>query len=494
MNYITPLRWVPTKELSRTKEQQALESFLIGAVPLLSSMLYYAIHSYTLYATKLPLVSILISILFCVVYSAIWVARKEIIALFLLSNYVFQNVFIGLFSAGISVSIEEIKQLLIIKDIATISMFSIFVVNNLNDLLRQDLKKLLIELSIILLVCLYFIFFNTNIVTAAAYARNIIYPIIFINLGYFLLKQENFWRFLHGLIFILKTTIVFCVLELVTSFHLWLWLNAPTINTARGWNEVERLTTMIFQNDVFRLSGPILDSVNFAYFLATAILILLANKSYVDRSRHMLFYLFIASVFLFLTFGKGGILILGTGMCAIMLTNLWIKRMGLILLLYSSFIILIIPVSTSIFPTLNIHLIGLSNALGGAIHYPMGHGLGSGGNFAQGFGFISREEWLESSESAIGVIIFQMGIFFMLIYWAYFVYIACRLKRSYVKHFSQMTRIKKNIALAIAFILAIVTNMFVQENALSPQANMLIFIFIGYCFNLLSETASQHAY
>ena len=125
------------------------------------------------------------------------------------------------------------------------------------------------------------------------------------------------------------------------------------------------------------------------------------------------------------------------------------------------------------------HVIGFIGGLNGFMKNPLGHGIGSGGNLSLNMAGIdwSRAQHLGSTdvavESAIGVLLYQMGVFGIVVL-ASVGLIAVRLWKLYIG-----TR-ERVLAVAALGLLTIVVNGIFQEEALfSPLALGLLLAVSG---------------
>lgn len=123
------------------------------------------------------------------------------------------------------------------------------------------------------------------------------------------------------------------------------------------------------------------------------------------------------------------------------------------------------------------HFIGLISVVGNLESNPLGHGLGSGGNFDAIFNNKALYDTLNTgSESGIATLAYKMGIFGLILFIAYFYTLSKKL-------FEVGKLNNDNLSFASsAMVLALLFGTIFQENSLGPQANHLILITAGITF------------
>jgi hypothetical protein len=257
---------------------------------------------------------------------------------------------------------------------------------------------------------------------------------------------------------------------------MWVREMAETGRVYRGIEDVLRidfLNTPLLADlnlQVFRLLGPNLHSISYAYALAFFATMLLGHRRP--------FY-FVAALPLLLTIGSKGALIL----CAIALVGFLAAGMvrprllltvGVVALAVYGFSAVVIGLRIG-----DYHALGLLGGIRGFLHNPVGHGLGVGGNLSVDMTQIdwSRSQHLGTSdlavESAIGVILFQMGLVGLVVVAAY-----CGIALKAWRAFA----LTGNTALALLAlaILTTATNALLQEEALfAPLAMGLLMAMAG---------------
>jgi hypothetical protein len=133
------------------------------------------------------------------------------------------------------------------------------------------------------------------------------------------------------------------------------------------------------------------------------------------------------------------------------------------------------------------HVIGLLGGVHGFLRKPWGHGIGVGGNLSATVlqGGLSWEEWQKTGvdfalESAVGVLLYQVGVAAMAVFWPILV-----LLRGVYSRITQRARLLGNHMalfrsdLLFASIVVTLVNGLFQEEAYSPYALGLLTIFGG---------------
>ncbi|EDP75582.1 hypothetical protein [Hydrogenivirga sp. 128-5-R1-1] len=434
------------------------------------------------------LIDFLFNVLFFI-YSLIS-GRKYLIIIYIFIFYIFQNFFIGIISNLLDFSTAStslIRHMLILKDMTTIF---IFLLVSLLLLFRKPYKiekQYIFPFFIgIYLIASLFWYKTGNSIVALAYIRNLIMPFIFLIIGYTLASFKSLRYLIYSFIFMLAVETGVVLYELLSGYRLWYILKGELINLARGFGDVTVTETIIFEHVLVRLSGSFLDSVNFSYFLATAFAILFIYKQYLNKFIKPVYYFILSCIFLFLilTLGKGGWMIFYFFILGYALPmSFYLKNYKKVLMFMLVLILFSIPIVNYVFPTAIFHFIGLYNSLLNISI--MGHGLGSGGNFAKGFSHIPYEKWLASSESGFGTMLYQLGAVFTFIYYLYWFLVIKKINNNY--HNWLYTGHKKLIQVQVFIIFGWLTASLFQENSFSPNANFAIFSFLGINLKILKD-------
>jgi hypothetical protein len=325
-------------------------------------------------------------------------------------------------------------------------------------------------------IALPLMIFQICLTVAYAHRPNVTVPMIFlavivIGLGYFEFLLRDDW------------------FRLTNSVSYW-WLNSTDMREAGGFFRVAQIHRQVMTGledgfrvtlfntallsgldlTVMRLNGPNFHSISFAYAVSFLALFLFACR------RFVLFALLLPV--LVFTSAKGALVVLVFTMTMTLASTVVQARLVLIgftilMLLYGAF------VTVSGIRTQDYHVLGLIGGIKGFLSNPIGHGLGSGGNLATNFGELDWEAAQHSGEteiaveSAVGVILFQMGIaaFVVLGFYYWVGFTVWRL-------FDRLRHPQYCVAGYGLF--AILVNGFFQEEALfSPLSLGLMVLFAG---------------
>jgi hypothetical protein len=219
-----------------------------------------------------------------------------------------------------------------------------------------------------------------------------------------------------------------------------------------------------------RLVGPNFHPISFAYALAGFSILLLAIGHW--------WFALLAFPALLVIGSKGALLLVVLVTGALVVVRRWrgsapLWSYATLLLIYAA-----VGIATGIRND-DYHVIGFIGGLRGFLQNPLGHGIGVGGNLSLNMTVIdwSRSQHLGSTdvavESAIGVLLFQMGIFGVVLV-AVLGWIAVKLWQLYGA--------TRDLAFAVAALglLTIAVNGIFQEEALfSPLALGLLLAFCG---------------
>lgn len=303
------------------------------------------------------------------------------------------------------------------------------------------LKYLSEHKRIRLFLILYFLSIVASVrgleITAFAYGRNFIFPILFLMIvvvrtSGVSLQERMVWlkEFVYMTVGIMAVGVL---AELVMGPESW-----------RAFLHIDRLTTLggvSVKTDFLglrldRYAGILIEPTNAGYIAAAAAALLLVMiPRYKVGRLAMVLFLVLALVLLFLSAAKSGLLMLlpavvavvigryaGTGRLLIFTSAAGVFFVGLYLVLVKG----IGPVISSFVDPIRIvggdsttfHWAGLISGITASVTSPIGHGLGVGGNFAKGFvddesakaSFSGKSKVATGGESAWGVLGYQAGI------------------------------------------------------------------------------------
>jgi hypothetical protein len=257
---------------------------------------------------------------------------------------------------------------------------------------------------------------------------------------------------------------------------MWVREMAETGRVYRGIEDVLRidfLNTPLFADlnlQLFRLLGPNLHSISYAYALAFFATMLLGQRRP--------FYFIAAMPLLLITGSKGALICCATALVGLVAARLF--RPGLVL--FTLVAALTAYGASAVIVGLSLgdyHALGFLGGVRGFLGNPLGHGLGAGGNLSVD---MTQLNWSQSQhlgttdlavESAIGVLLYQMGVAGLVLIGAYAA-IALKAWRGFAA--------TGNTALAVLtlVILTIAANALLQEEALfAPLAMGLVMAMAG---------------
>lgn len=431
--------------------------------------------------------------LFCLLLFVFKSNNKILVAYIFLIITVFQNTLIGL-SANFSqeFNFNAAKYYIVINFIfALISLLLVF------------LKKPIIRLSLLylhekyllffsILVIIYSLTFTNHLISTLAYFRNFILLGALYYLGYSLINNEHDFKRFES--FIRKLSLGLLTFGIIEYFLLndIFWRTIIHVDVV-FWTKglmipADSIPTMWYTNffgyHVRRMVSIFMEPVNISYFFAFVAVLefskLLFSGSRINIMNLLLFCSY--SICCLLTFGKGGLLVLLVGMITILIFKfssngtyfnvLFILKISSIFLLaymfYKYFGYTALP-----------HFMGLFLSFRTFLENPIGHGVGSGGNFKDVLvGFSTEQEWLSSgSESAIATILYQLGIFGFILFLGFILALYLLSKKHFFLCKELNIRYLFPIYGCLPFCLFITS--FFQENSLSPQATGVYLLYTG---------------
>jgi hypothetical protein len=210
------------------------------------------------------------------------------------------------------------------------------------------------------------------------------------------------------------------------------WRNFFNAYAMGGLNSLSEETS-ILGIPLPRIGGFLLEPVNAGYMAASVLVVLLVIRSLERKSHSLSGDLVCAAASLFSLVSaatKNGLMMFFIAFLAYLLLSRRVSRPKTVLICWGSafavtlgyttivkgfvylFIVFRDPVGASGGESTSIHMAGLLSGFQGLMDAPLGHGLGTGGNFLKVFDpTISRSEWLSTgSESAWGTLAYQSGI------------------------------------------------------------------------------------
>lgn len=405
------------------------------------------------------LLFLILSVVFTFFIRAFWGRKTYRVPANCISLLVFQNILIGVFahlSGNYSASLSYLTQI----------PAAYIVVNGFVDgffLTKRKIKNF--GIVILLFLALSFFASSSNITGKAVYFRNysLCVFIAFICVYNFNNKFQA-RRFLNFGVKISVFVLIFGLVTYSNNFALWEALGIKEVYLAKK-DEIlnntfnNRFYTNIFNITFFRMGTVYYEPVNAGYFFDFAILC-----TFVKRFKTKVLKLVVLvsmCVGLVLTFGKGALLLGGFIFLCFILINLntvlsnsiTFKNASLstIVMLFLSFLFVNWYFSHYL-GTAQPHLQGIIETIKSIINEPVGHGLGSGGNFGNVL------DLSKGAETGFFGMVYQMGVIFGLIFVAFFFYLS-----SFNFSKNRYYFVLSLIPAAILF-----TSIF-QENTFTPQ-------------------------
>ncbi|WP_454754219.1 hypothetical protein [Cupriavidus necator] len=233
-----------------------------------------------------------------------------------------------------------------------------------------------------------------------------------------------------------------------------------------------------------RIMGPNFHAISFAYALSFLALIEYSERRFVT--------FFIAAILVLLIGAKGPLIIITLSIATLLIAKrgrrLRLSRLALItmLLVYA-----VVGVSYGV-KSADYHILGFLAGVQGFKEKPLGRGVGVGGNLSE-LGKSDEKDFTEfqhqgvasfALESGLGVLLYQIGIFTILIFWFFFKIIKLLRKNTDNSSF----RIRTITASGIATLL--ITGIF-QEEVFSPAAWGLWMLLAGILIGNISPGLSS---
>jgi hypothetical protein len=247
---------------------------------------------------------------------------------------------------------------------------------------------------------------------------------------------------------------------------------------------VEQLTTVLFNlpslNDTrlesFRFSGPNFHPVSYAYVLAVATVLAVTIRRY--------WFAVLTVPFLLMIGVKGPLILLIAAISLWVIADIW----GAIALTVCCIVFAVSFIGGVVLYGLSYgdyHVLGLWGGINGLLHNPFGYGIGVGGNLSdkgkccvewQAFQHAGVSDF--ALESAIGVLLYQMGIG------------AAALGFVVWQTTRRLFQRQETTLLAITIIIVMLNALF-QEEAFSPYAFGLVMLFAGVAVAAYAGSASR---
>ncbi|MDK9697127.1 MAG: hypothetical protein OEL76_12100 [Siculibacillus sp.] len=344
---------------------------------------------------------------------------------------------------------------------------------------------------------------------AIIYTRNIVTPILLLHIMLLIAERR---RLAVGPVFLLYAILLFACgwLEMtsretwlvVTNGHAYWTLNSAGMAAAGYWEQVLKQTGFVYTElidffrihlfnthyfsdiEVLRLHGPNIHAVSFGYALAFMALHLIASGRW---------WLAVFAVpLLVLASAKGAFVVVVFVIAAWTATRLIGPRPALVAML-----VLAAVYAAAMFlnglATGDYHIIGLVGGLKGFASNPIGHAIGSGGNLTA---TVTLDEWNKAQEmgsfegaveSAVGVLLYQMGAAGLLVL-AYYLDVA----RAAWRRYARSGLLHQGLA-AFGTLVVVVNGLFQEEALFSPLALGLMAAFAGLVLGAAERVDAREA-
>lgn len=426
------------------------------------------------------IVCVLLIYLVPLIIFGLYLKKYVYLGIFYSCLYVFQNIMIGLGSNFFDRPNFQGIQVFI----AMISLFGFLILCflMLNSKNVFNLKHEKIGLMLMGLTLLYFFIGPMDVMTSAAYARNLFLIALLPVIGKVIIQQVSDLNVLIKYLFGISLFVVLFGLfeSLLFSHSFWYdFLNVDVVLLAKGFTiiDFERFPplwyTIIFEHYVRRMASVFMEPVNLSYYLVVPTIIAFSLRKW------LIFVILLLGVFL--TFGKGGWLVLLISISSIYLLKRFKKTNGFIPLVFFITILTII-LSFAYFKispgTALPHLWGMMSIEKNLISEPLGHGLGSGGNFNSIFNDTNLYDTLHTgAESGIATLVYKLGLPGFLLFFLFLISLGNYLVNIFLLHKDEMIGA---VSLATSgLVLGMLFGSVFQENPLGPQTNHMILIMAG---------------
>jgi hypothetical protein len=427
--------------------------------------------------------------------------------------YLFQNLFVALVSPGIH-DLNEFNAIRGYNFILTAGMWIVVAGSYWLDRASFDARvRSILNVTTAVLVAVW-LYFAIGLVVdpggAIVYLRNITAPFLLFQI-FTIVAYRNRVSVTTALILMAIAILVFGYVELLADEKLFRLVNGDVYlkwrmkqeyesgawlrqlqETGRVYRsyldamDIDFLNTPLLSElgpRIHRLVGPNFHPISFAYALAGFSVLLVAIGHW--------WFVLLAFPALLVIGSKGALLLVVMVTGALVVVRRW--RGSAPLWCYAALLVVYAGAGIAMgIKNDDYHVIGFVGGLKGFLQNPLGHGIGAGGNLSLTLNSTmidwSRSQHLHSTdvavESAVGVLLFQMGVFGVALV-ATLGWIAAKLWRLYGR--------TRELALAAAALglLTIIANSIFQEEALfSPLA---LGLQLGFCGLLLGRAYRRSA-
>jgi hypothetical protein len=452
----------------------------------------------------------------CIVLSAILASLvPRAVPLVVIFSYQFQNLFVALVSPQIG-SLEQLNSIRAYNFLLTAVVWVVLAGGYWLERPTVDRRvRLLMDVTTVALLVIggYFLLgLPANPSNALVYLRNIAAPFLLIQI-FAVVGYRHQVSVASAAMLVALLAVVYGYLELFGQAELlrlvngdtylawrmkqeyeagvWLRELQETGRVMRGYLdalEIDFLNTPLLLDlglRLYRLVGPNFHAISFAYALAVLGITLCAT----GRS----WYLLLAFPLVVVIGSKGALvlLIFVSGSLLLLAWSRHVRRLWLFMGLLCAYAAAGIAAGIA---TSDYHVIGFIGGLRGFLSNPIGHGIGAGGNLSLTVAAIdwSRSQGLGHTdvavESAIGVLLYQMGVAAILIVGA-MVWTAARLWHVYKR-----TGDRVYAAAALGILVITVNGIFQEEALFAPLAlgimGALAGLLLGSAYRILPADAA----
>ena len=440
------------------------------------------------------------------------VAMERAAPVVILFAFMFQTMFVAMASSR-ATQFSDLDAMKVYDFVTTIGVWTAIAARVLLGFARVSpflWRMILASTGILVLAGLYFVAgLPIDARGATIYMRNIGLPALLFQICLFVASRNPLaMRSTAGLLLVLLTICGYFELldlqrwlDVTNGWHYWDLASLPN-RDARQYERLARDTGQVFTGvvdfltgslfntsllsgldvQVVRLQGPNFHPISFGYSLGVLIAFLAAQG-------RKLLPLLAAPLLLFVgAKGAVALLIFSLAFCfAARFTRSSLVPFGLavVLVLYAVFVF-----RTGV-QTGDYHVLGLIGGVNGFLHNPIGHTLAQGGNLSTNFAQIDWTKYQHEGaaeiavESAIGVLLYQMGIVAagVIAIYFYFARVAWRLYKAFHA---------PTLAFATSAIAVILVNGLFQEEALfAPLALGFIMALTGLAFGSVDRLAGE---
>ncbi len=381
-----------------------------------------------------------------------------IIGIYLL---VFQNFAIGI---GAHLGGNHSTNLSFLTQVATVYIFiNAFYVIATNKLNKANCYAIFVTGMLLL----FFLLSKATFMSKLVYFRNYsLAPLSFIicyrHLAFPDHKSDFFKKFIKAILNLSLIVFVFGIIMYFLPYEAWKLIGIEEVYIAKGDTTIVgnfngRFTTGFVNGiSIFRMASLYYEPVNLGYFFVFALVAAFIYRKYFNKKS--IFFIIMNLVGLIMTFGKGAYLLLA---CVFAIAVVfWIfafKKRKLSTVAFSSLLVFFVVFGLlwiyykRIGGAASPHFWGIERTFASILSNPLGYGLGSGGNFAEG-----GMDFSAGAETGLLSMIYQLGVLgfiFILIMFLIITKNACK------------TRIKILIFIPLTLLFVSIF----QENTFTPQ-------------------------